>query len=168
MNNVSPDLALPLRTDDMAWIPTDPGKSFRPLRFEANGWSELMRLEPGSSVALHRHTGEVHAYNLAGTRQILGNDKVVGPGDYFYEPTGTIDSWQAVGALPCIVHIKVIGCKGQRRFVLLDGLRRTSGVIKRYRHAAPRPGIIRPLGDLVAPDRQFEGVVRWTLLRPQQ
>jgi 2,4'-dihydroxyacetophenone dioxygenase len=109
MNNVSPDLALPLRTDDMAWIPTDPGKSFRPLRFEANGWSELMRLEPGSSVALHRHTGEVHAYNLAGTRQILGNDKVVGPGDYFYEPTGTIDSWQAVGALPCIVHIKVIG-----------------------------------------------------------
>ena len=92
MNNVSPDLALRLRTDDMAWIPTGPGKSFRPLRFEANGWSELMRLEPGSSVALHRHTGEVHAYNLAGTRQILGNDKVVGPGDYFYEPTGTIDS----------------------------------------------------------------------------
>jgi hypothetical protein len=25
MNNVSPDLAQPLRTDDMAWIPTGPG-----------------------------------------------------------------------------------------------------------------------------------------------
>ena len=59
--------AQPLDTDSMPWIPTGPGKSFRPLRFAADGWSELMRLEPGSAVALHRHTGDVHAFNLAGT-----------------------------------------------------------------------------------------------------
>ena len=109
MNTTAPELTLPLHTDDMAWIPTGPGKSFRPLRFEADGWSELMRLEPGSLVALHRHTGDVHAYNLAGTRQILGTNELVGPGDYVYEPTGNIDSWQAVCDAACIVHIKVVG-----------------------------------------------------------
>lgn len=35
----------------MPWIPTGPGKSFRTLCFAADGWSELMRLEPGSSPA---------------------------------------------------------------------------------------------------------------------
>ena len=50
------DPAFPLDTWRMDWIPTGPGKSFRPLRFEPGGWSELMRLEPGSVVALHRHT----------------------------------------------------------------------------------------------------------------
>jgi 2,4'-dihydroxyacetophenone dioxygenase len=105
----APELALPLHTEDMTWIPTGEGKSFRPLRFEANGWSELMRLEPGAVVSLHRHTGDVHAYNLSGTRQILGTGELVGPGDFVYEPTGTIDSWQAIGDTTCIVHIKVVG-----------------------------------------------------------
>ena len=68
-----------------------------------------MRLEPGSVVALHRHTGDVHAYNLSGTRQILGSGEIIGLSDYVYEPSGNIDSWQAVGDTPCIVHIKVTG-----------------------------------------------------------
>src|ERR1700679_3915894 len=101
--------ASPLHTDDMSWIPTGGGKAFRPLRFQPDGWSELMRLEPGSLVALHRHTGDVHAFNLVGTRQILGTDEIVGPGDYVYEAAGNIDAWQAIGDQPCIVHIKVVG-----------------------------------------------------------
>jgi 2,4'-dihydroxyacetophenone dioxygenase len=105
----APELAGPLHTADMTWIPTGEGKSFRPLRFEADGWSELMRLEPGSVVALHHHTGAVHAYNLSGVRRILGTGELVGPGDYVYEPAGHIDSWQAIGDVPCIVHIKVVG-----------------------------------------------------------
>jgi anti-sigma factor ChrR (cupin superfamily) len=99
----------PLPTDDMAWIPTGGGKAFRPLRFEPGGWSELMRLEPGSLVARHRHTGEVHAFNLAGSRQILETGETAGPGDYVYEPAGNVDTWQAAGDQPCIVHIKVTG-----------------------------------------------------------
>jgi hypothetical protein len=65
MNQGTTELALPLDTENMQWIPTGPGRSFRPLRFAADGWSELMRLEPGSIVALHHHTGEVHAFNLS-------------------------------------------------------------------------------------------------------
>ena len=100
--------ARPLDTDGMPWIPTGPGKSFRPLRFAADGWSELMRSEPGSTVLQHRHTGEVHAFNLTGTREIFSTGERVGPGDYVYEPAGTVDGWGAIGDEPCVVHIKVV------------------------------------------------------------
>ena len=109
MQNKTAERAWPLDTGNMDWIPTGPGKSFRPLRFAPDGWSELMRLEPGSVVALHRHTGDVHALNLSGSREIIGTGEVVGPGGYVYEPQGTIDTWGAVGTQPCIVHIKVTG-----------------------------------------------------------
>ena len=105
MRRLTFEPARPIDTDSMPWIPTGPGKSCRPLRFAADGWSELMRLEPGSAVAAHRHTGEVHAFNLAGTREIFGTGERVGPGDYVYEPAGTIDGWEAVGEEPCVVHI---------------------------------------------------------------
>jgi 2,4'-dihydroxyacetophenone dioxygenase len=109
MHALEPEPANPLRTSEMAWIPTGPGKSFRPLRFAAEGWSELMRVEPGNGVALHRHTGEVHALNLSGTRRIMGSGEVVGPGDYVYEPGGMIDGWEAVGDEPCVVHFNIAG-----------------------------------------------------------
>ena len=109
MTKLTPEPALPVDTDGMPWIPTGTGKSFRPLRFAADGWSELMRLEPGSAVALHRHTGEVHAFNISGTREILGSGELVGPGSYVYEPPGTVDGWGAIGDEPCMVHIKVTG-----------------------------------------------------------
>ena len=48
MRNLTFEPARPLDTDGMPWIPTSGGKSFRPLHFAADGWSELMRLEPGS------------------------------------------------------------------------------------------------------------------------
>jgi 2,4'-dihydroxyacetophenone dioxygenase len=67
-----------------------------------------MRLEPGSSVALHHHTGEVHAFNLEGTRQLRSGESV-GPGAYVYEPEGHIDAWHVIGEEPCVVHIKITG-----------------------------------------------------------
>ena len=109
MRHLTFEPARPIDTDRMPWIPTGPGKSFRPLRVAEDGWSELMRLEPGSAVAVHRHTGEVHAFNLAGTREIFGTGERVGPGNYVYEPAGTIDGWAAIGVEPCVVHIKVTG-----------------------------------------------------------
>src|SRR5215468_10084695 len=89
--------------------PDRAGQVVPPAALRADGWSELMRLEPGSAVALHRHTGEVHAFNLAGTREILGTGERAGPGNYVYEPAGTVDGWRAVGDEPCVVHIKVAG-----------------------------------------------------------
>jgi anti-sigma factor ChrR (cupin superfamily) len=109
MSTPVPEPANPLRTNDMPWIQTGPGKWFRPLRFSTAGWSELMRVEPGRDVALHRHTGPVHAFNLAGSRRILGSGELVGPGDYVYEPGGMVDAWKAVGDEPCVVHFNIVG-----------------------------------------------------------
>jgi len=93
----------------MPWIPISEGISYRPLRVAPDGWTQLMRLQPGAVVGLHRHTGEVHAYNLSGTREILGTGEHVGPGDYVYEPAGNIDAWQAVGDQPCVIYVDVNG-----------------------------------------------------------
>ena len=68
-----------------------------------------MRVEPGHGAGLHRHTGPVHAFNLAGTRRILGSGELVGPGDYTYEPGGMVDGWQAIGDEACIVHLHITG-----------------------------------------------------------
>lgn len=58
--------AYPARTLAQAtvpWVPLSEGKSFKPLRFLSGkrGFAELLRLEPGAVIPLHRHTGEVHA-----------------------------------------------------------------------------------------------------------
>lgn len=104
---------------DGPWIPEGPGKWSRPLRFlkHDRGWVELMRLEPGTKLGLHRHTGEVHAYNLAGTRRLCSGE-LVQPGDYVHEPAGNTDWWEAVGDEPLIVFVVVMG---QVEYVSHDG-----------------------------------------------
>jgi 2,4'-dihydroxyacetophenone dioxygenase len=98
-----------LDTERFPWIPLGPGQSFKPLRFlPDDGRVLLLRLEPGTVVPLHRHQGEVHAFNLAGSRK-LDTGEVVGPGGYVYEPAANVDSWMAVGGEPVIVHITAYG-----------------------------------------------------------
>jgi 2,4'-dihydroxyacetophenone dioxygenase len=91
------------------WIPLGPGESFKPLRFMPNGRALLLRLEPGTVVPRHRHLGEVHGFNLSGTRHLLDTDETVGPGGYVYEPRGNVDSWMAIGDEPVVVHIVSFG-----------------------------------------------------------
>ncbi|HSW06221.1 MAG TPA: cupin domain-containing protein [Aquabacterium sp.] len=67
-----------------------------------------MRLAPGTKLGLHRHTGEVHAYNLEGQRRLCSGE-LVGPGDYVHEPAGNVDWWEAVGEVPLVVLVVVMG-----------------------------------------------------------
>src|SRR5262245_6680595 len=109
MSALAPASQAFLDSERIPWIPLGPGESFKPLRFLPNdGRILLLRLEPGTVVPTHRHLGEVHAFNLAGSRK-LHTGEVVGPGGYVYEPAGNVDSWTAVGAEPVIVHITVYG-----------------------------------------------------------
>src|ERR1043165_5116244 len=97
-------------TNSMPWIPLGPGESFKPLRFMKNdrGRVLLLRLDPGTSAARHRHLGDVDAFNVSGSRE-LDTGEIVGPGGYVYEPAGNVDSWMAVGDEPVIVHIATFG-----------------------------------------------------------
>ena len=96
---------------EQPWVPLAPGFSFKLLRATSDDdvWVELLRLEPGTTIARHRHTGEVHAYNLAGCREILETGQRVGPGEYVYEPAGNVDSWRAIGDESVIVFVTLIG-----------------------------------------------------------
>lgn len=100
--NLNPEL--------IPWIPLGEGKSFKPLRFfsDNRGFAELLRIEPGTVIPLHRHTGEIHAFNLEGSRELCTGE-VIAPGEYVYEPAGNIDTWKAVGDVPCIIFVTVRG-----------------------------------------------------------
>ena len=100
-----------LNTNELPWIPVREGLSFKPVRFfsDDRGWMLLLRVEPGTVIARHRHTGDVHAYHLEGQRMLIDTGGVLGPGSYLYEPSGNVDSWKAVGDQPLIAYITVNG-----------------------------------------------------------
>lgn len=95
----------------MDWVPAGAGLAFKPLAFLPNngGWIQLLRLEPGTTIPLHRHTGEVHALNLSGHRVVAGTEATIGPYTYVHECAGDVDTWTAVGSEPCVVHVEVHG-----------------------------------------------------------
>ncbi len=103
--------ARPVDTSEIDWIPLADGLSFKPLAFFPGdtGYQLLLRLEPGTVIPRHRHTGEIHAFNLTGTRLLIDTNEEVGPGTYVYEPVGNADTWQAIGTEPCIIHLEANG-----------------------------------------------------------
>src|SRR5262249_32638841 len=109
MRTGSPAKPMSLPTDpaNIPWIPLGPGESFKPLRFLPGDRGRVLPpgLEPGRLVPPHRHGGEVHGYNVSGSRKLLETGEIVGPGVYVYEPPGNVDSWMAVGDEPVVVHI---------------------------------------------------------------
>jgi 2,4'-dihydroxyacetophenone dioxygenase len=90
-------------------VPLRAGVSMRPLHFEADGYALQLKVDPGTTITRHRHSGEVHALNISGYREIINTGEIVGPGDYVYEPPGNVDTWRCYGAEPCIIHIALKG-----------------------------------------------------------
>lgn len=98
-------------TSELRWIPAStPGKWSKPLRFlpDNAGFVELLRMDPGVVMPLHRHSGAVHAYNLSGWRRLCTGE-VIGPGDYVYEPPGNTDWWEIIGDEPMVAMVVVMG-----------------------------------------------------------
>jgi hypothetical protein len=91
---------------------------------------QLLRLAPGTLVPRHRHAGEVHAFNLAGWRELIDTGERVGPGGYVYEPPGNIDSWRAIGDSPVLLFTTTRGA--------LDYLDDQGGVLSRTTTASSR------------------------------
>ncbi|WP_421739137.1 cupin domain-containing protein [Caulobacter sp.] len=103
------DNAHAVATEDIPWVPLRAGLSMRPLHFEENGYALQLRLEPGTVIAPHRHTGITHALNLSGYREILESGEIIGPGDFIFEPIGNTDSWRCHGDAPCIIQLSLTG-----------------------------------------------------------
>ena len=99
-----------LFAQDALWIPEGEGKWSRPLGFLPGqvGWVELMRLDPGVRLGLHRHTGVVHAFNVQGHRRLCTGEEIA-PNDYVHEPAGNVDWWEATGDETLVVFVVVMG-----------------------------------------------------------
>lgn len=128
---------------DTPWVPLGPGRAFKPIRFmrDDRGYVALMSVAPGTVIPPHRHSGDVHAYMLAGERELSSGERL-GPGDYVYEPAGNTDWWQAIGDRPAIVLIVVYGAV---EYLAEDGsvARRFSGATQEaaYRAHCNRLGV---------------------------
>lgn len=100
-------------TDPQAlpWQPVHPGFALKLLQggTDADTRVLILRVDPGTVIQRHRHGGEVHAFNLAGRRQLLETGEVIGPQGYVYEPPGNVDSWMAVGDEPALVLVTLRG-----------------------------------------------------------
>jgi hypothetical protein len=101
--------ANPVCADELDWVPLRDGISFKPLHFAADGYSLQLRVEPGTTIGRHRHTGEVNAYTISGSREIIETGEIVGPGTFVHEPRGNVDSWRCAGGEPCVVQISLRG-----------------------------------------------------------
>jgi 2,4'-dihydroxyacetophenone dioxygenase len=104
-------IALGAAIDALPWQPISPGFSLKVVRGGRDDDTRVLvlRVEPGTVIGRHRHSGEIHALNLAGARKILDSGLVIGPGDYVYEPPGNVDSWMAIGDEPAIVFLTARG-----------------------------------------------------------
>jgi 2,4'-dihydroxyacetophenone dioxygenase len=92
------------------WMPVVSGMSSKPLAFlpDGAGWAVLLKVEPGTRIGLHRHLGAVHGFILSGRRR-LADGRVLGPGDYEFEPAGQTDTWSVEGDEPLVSFFLVAG-----------------------------------------------------------
>ncbi len=98
----------PIHTEALPWMPLGEGVWVRPLRFEGEARTLQLKVAPGVTIPRHRHDGEVHAFNLAGSRRLDSGD-LAGPGAYVYEPAGNEDAWTCIGEEPCVIQISMSG-----------------------------------------------------------
>lgn len=88
--NVVEEIVHDLDGREQIWVPLAEGVEMCPQVFDCTngGWTNLIRIAPGGSLACHYHTGVVHGYTLRGSWRYLEHNWVAGVGTYIYEPNG--------------------------------------------------------------------------------
>jgi 2,4'-dihydroxyacetophenone dioxygenase len=87
-------------SDDLPWVPQEPGRWFKPLHFftSSGTWINLVKMEPGRQIRRHVHAGgSVHAYVLQGSWRYLEHKWVAAPGSYVFEPAGGAHTLEVLG-----------------------------------------------------------------------
>lgn len=98
-------------SDSQPWLAHDSGISSKLLSLfrDDGGWVCLLRLEPGAYIPMHRPRGEIHSYILSGRKRNKTDSRVLGPGEYDFEPPGNINSWTTEGDEPLVVLLIALG-----------------------------------------------------------
>jgi acetyl esterase len=135
-------------SDELPWMPVSPGFDLKVLHGTVDDDTRalLLRVQPGTVVGLHRHSAEVHGFNLSGQRKLLETGEVIGPGGYVYEPPGNVDSWMAVGEEPLLTVVTVRGSvEDLDEHGKVTTTTTTSSIAESYRRfVAAHPGTTKP------------------------
>lgn len=77
-----------IRADDLPWEPAFPGAWVKNLRScsVTGQWTQLLKLDPGSSLPPHFHLGAGEFYVISGELHYASG--IARPGDYGYEAIG--------------------------------------------------------------------------------
>ena len=78
--------------DDAPWVDTGFGVDLKVVRFDRphGTWVIHNRFRPGTRLQIHRHTGPVDGFTLAGRWHYLEYDFYSTAGSYIYEPANSV------------------------------------------------------------------------------
>ncbi|HSW07037.1 2,4'-dihydroxyacetophenone dioxygenase family protein, partial [Aquabacterium sp.] len=84
--------ALHRAESELPFVEFEPGITMQVVQVDIPSglWIVRMRMQPGATLATHKHTGEVYAFTLSGSWKYLEYDAVNRAGSYLYEPAGSI------------------------------------------------------------------------------
>ncbi len=88
----SDDVVRHVGEDDALIAETGTGVGLKVVRYDSlhGTWVILNRFEPGVRLQVHRHTGPVDGYTLAGRWHYLEYDFYSTAGSYIYEPASSV------------------------------------------------------------------------------
>jgi len=86
------DIVRHVGDQDAPWVDTGYGLDLKVVRLDATAgtWVIANRFRPGTRLQIHRHTGPVDGYTLAGRWHYLEYDFYSTPGSYIYEPANSV------------------------------------------------------------------------------
>ena len=86
------DVVRHVGNDDAPWVDTGYGVELKVVRFDAMAgtWVIQNRFHPGTRLQIHRHTGPVDGFTLAGRWHYLEYDFYSTAGSYIYEPANSV------------------------------------------------------------------------------
>lgn len=78
--------------EDAPWVDAGDGVQLKVVRYDrmAGTWVIRNRFQPGSRLQIHRHTGPVDGFTLAGRWHYLEYDFYSTAGSYIYEPANSV------------------------------------------------------------------------------
>ncbi len=86
------DVVRHVADDDAPWVDTGIGVDLKVVRFDQTQgtWVVRNRFRPGARLQIHRHTGPVNGFTLAGRWHYLEYDFYSTAGSYIYEPANSV------------------------------------------------------------------------------
>ena len=135
--------------EELPFVEFEPGVDMQVLQVDVPTglWVVRMRMQPGATLHTHKHSGEVHAFTVAGSWRYLEYEAVNRAGSYLYEPAGSIHTLHVPATNTEVTDVWFairgpnlnLDAEGKVTLILDAGL-----VLKVYQSKCKKAGLPRP------------------------